>query len=76
MIVGYTWKELRPCYLWLTPFIRVLDEVELDLSLPECVQMSSGGLSVICPNINVDQAHRQQVHNISLSYFVSFDSDL
>lgn len=33
--------------------------------------MNSGGLHLICPDLNVDESHRIQSHNISLDMFVS-----
>lgn len=32
------------------------------------------GLQLICPDVNLDESHRIQSHNVSLDMFVSHDS--
>ncbi|CAG9118059.1 hypothetical protein JYU34_003686 [Plutella xylostella] len=71
-VSGYTWDTLEPCYSWLAPFVSAV-RAEGAVSVVrggdgEFVH-SAGGLQLICPDLNVDESHRIQSHNVSLDMF-------
>lgn len=67
-----------PCFNWLKPFAQTLLECGSDegvQSLPnhDGVNSGSDGLSKICPDMNPEQSHRMQIHNVTMGLFVSLN---
>ncbi|KAI5631334.1 hypothetical protein NE865_15964 [Phthorimaea operculella] len=71
-VSGYSWESLEPCYRWLAPFVSVVREDGAVCVVRggdgEFVQRSSG-LHHICPDLNADESHRIQSHNVTLDMF-------
>lgn len=73
-VIGFSWEGLERCYRWLTPFVEVV-RAEGSVCVVrggdgEFVQRAAG-LDLICPDLNLDESHRIQSHNITLDMFVS-----
>ncbi|XP_063357982.1 G1/S-specific cyclin-E [Cydia amplana] len=73
-VSGWTWEVLEPCYRWLAPSVAVV-KAEGAVSAVrggdgEFLQRAAG-LHLICPDLNVDESHRIQSHNVTLDMFVS-----
>lgn len=76
---GYSWEALEPCWRWLAPCVEVVREAG-----SVCVvrngdgefMQRSGGLDLICPDVNLDESHRIQSHNVTLDMFVSIKCSL
>ncbi|KOB78665.1 Cyclin E [Operophtera brumata] len=70
----YPYSALEPCYRWLCPFVSVVRAEGAVCVVRggdgEFVQRGAG-LPLICPDINLDESHRIQSHNVSLDMFVS-----
>ncbi|XP_023949683.1 G1/S-specific cyclin-E [Bicyclus anynana] len=68
---GYSWQALRPAHAWLAPFAGVLRAAGGVRALrggDEHVHCGAG-LRLICPDLNVDESHCIQAHNVSLDMF-------
>ncbi|CAB3239603.1 unnamed protein product [Arctia plantaginis] len=71
-VSGYSWESLEGCYRWLTPFVEVVRAEG-----PVCVVRGgdgeflqrAAGLDLICPDVNLDESHRIQSHNVTLDMF-------
>ncbi|KAJ2940692.1 hypothetical protein O0L34_g14801 [Tuta absoluta] len=73
-VSGYSWEALEPCYRWLAAFVSVV-RAEGAVRVVrggdgEFVRRCSG-LHHICPDLNADESHRIQSHNVTLDMFVS-----
>ncbi|GBP54664.1 hypothetical protein EVAR_47166_1 [Eumeta japonica] len=71
-VSGYEWKVISPCYEWLQPFVQVVrseGEVTAVRAGDDDFMRGSGGLAVLCPDINTDESHRIHVHNVTLDMF-------
>lgn len=71
---GYSWEALEACWRWLAPFVSVV-RAEGSVCVVrgadgEFVQRAAG-LDLICPDVNLDESHRIQSHNVTLDMFVS-----
>ncbi|CAH2049915.1 unnamed protein product, partial [Iphiclides podalirius] len=71
-VSGYSWESLAACHRWLGAFVRVVRE-RGGVSVVrggdgEFVQRAAG-LDLICPDLNLDESHRIQSHNVSLDMF-------
>ncbi|KAI8438035.1 hypothetical protein MSG28_010687 [Choristoneura fumiferana] len=71
-VSGYSWEALEPCYRWLAPSVAVVRESGPARAVRggdgEFLQRA-GGLDLICPDLNVDESHRIQSHNVTLDMF-------
>ncbi|XP_028158965.1 G1/S-specific cyclin-E1-like [Ostrinia furnacalis] len=71
-VSGYSWEAIEPCYAWLAPFVRVVRSEGAVCVVRggdgEFVQRGAG-LQLICPDLNMDESHRIQSHNVSLDMF-------
>lgn len=71
---GYSWEELEPCWRWLAPCVSVVRGEGAVCVVRggdgEFVQRAAG-LDLICPDVNLDESHRIQSHNVTLDMFVS-----
>nr|BAG85355.2 cyclin E [Bombyx mori] len=71
-VSGYKWESLSECYTWLEPFARSLREAgaggQVRAADGEFVQPAAA-LRHICPDINPDESHRIQQHNVTLDMF-------
>ncbi|XP_045775969.1 G1/S-specific cyclin-E isoform X1 [Maniola jurtina] len=71
-VSGYSWEVLQGCYTWLTPFVSCVRAAGGVSAVRggdgEHVQRGAG-LQLICPDLNVDESHRIQMHNVSLDMF-------
>ncbi|KAJ8736648.1 hypothetical protein PYW08_007304 [Mythimna loreyi] len=71
-VSGYSWEALEPCWRWLAPCVEVVREAGA-----VCVvrngdgefMQRAGGLDLICPDVNLDESHRIQSHNVTLDMF-------
>ncbi|KAJ0182786.1 hypothetical protein K1T71_002155 [Dendrolimus kikuchii] len=71
-VSGFSWEGLEPCYRWLAPFVDVV-RAEGSVCVVrggdgEFVQRAAG-LDLICPDLNLDESHRIQSHNVTLDMF-------
>ncbi|XP_026319827.1 G1/S-specific cyclin-E [Hyposmocoma kahamanoa] len=71
-VSGFSWESLEPCYRWLAPFVQVVREEGAVCVVRggdgEFVQRAAG-LDLICPDLNADESHRIQSHNVTLDMF-------
>ncbi|CAG9580992.1 unnamed protein product [Danaus chrysippus] len=71
-VSGYSWSSLEPCYTWLSPFVSAVREAGGVAGVRggdgDHVQRAAG-LRLICPDLNLDESHRIQTHNVSLDMF-------
>lgn len=73
-IAGYNWDVIEPCYKWLEPSARLIQSADIRPVVKGGggdSDWGAGGLATICPDLNTDDAHRMQVHNVTLDMFVS-----
>ncbi|XP_049873706.1 G1/S-specific cyclin-E [Pectinophora gossypiella] len=71
-VSGFSWESLEPCYQWLAPFVAVV-RAEGGVCVVrggdgDHVQRGAG-LHHICPDLNADESHRIQSHNVTLDMF-------
>lgn len=72
-VSGFAWEAVRACHAWLAPAAALLaadGACVLRAADGEFLQ-SAAGLHLICPDINTDESHRVQQHNVTLDMFVS-----
>ncbi|XP_064072144.1 G1/S-specific cyclin-E isoform X1 [Vanessa tameamea] len=71
-VSGYSWEALEPCHRWLAPFVRAVRRAGSVAAVRggdgEHVQRAAG-LRLICPDLNLDESHRIQTHDVSLDMF-------
>lgn len=71
-VSGYSWESLSPCYAWLAPMVGVVRAGGAVCVVRggdgEFVQRGAG-LDLICPDLNLDESHRIQSHNVTLDMF-------
>ncbi|XP_013192006.2 G1/S-specific cyclin-E1 [Amyelois transitella] len=71
-VSGYSWEALEPCYAWLAPFVaavRAAGAVSVVRGADGEFVQKAAGLDLICPDVNLDESHRIQSHNVSLDMF-------
>ncbi|CAH2102959.1 unnamed protein product [Euphydryas editha] len=71
-VSGYSREALEPCRRWLAPFARAVQRAGAVAAVRggdgEHVQRAAG-LRLICPDLNLDESHRIQTHDVSLDMF-------
>ncbi|XP_047025009.1 G1/S-specific cyclin-E [Helicoverpa zea] len=71
-VSGYSWEALSPVVSWLEAAARVVRAAGAVCVVRggdgEFVQRG-GGLDLICPDVNLDESHRIQSHNVTLDMF-------
>lgn len=73
-VAGYLWSGIAECYAWLAAGARVLRAaggVRVVRGGDGEFLQRGAGLRLICPDLNPDESHRIQSHNVSLDMFVS-----
>ncbi|XP_068626608.1 G1/S-specific cyclin-E [Battus philenor] len=71
-VSGYSWEALEGCYTWLSAFaaeIRARGAVGVVRGGDGEFLQRAAGLHLICPDLNPDESHRIQSHNVSLDMF-------
>ncbi|XP_053622183.1 G1/S-specific cyclin-E [Plodia interpunctella] len=71
-VSGYSWESLGACYSWLAPFVRAVraaGAVSVVRGAHGEFLQKAAGLDLICPDLNVDESHRIQSHNVCLDMF-------
>ncbi|XP_045523890.1 G1/S-specific cyclin-E [Pieris brassicae] len=71
-VSGYSWEALESCHRWMAAFAA-----GVRAEGAECVVRGGDGehvqraaeLSLICPDLNMDESHRIQAHNVTLDMF-------
>ncbi|CAH0724522.1 unnamed protein product, partial [Brenthis ino] len=71
-VSGYSWDALEPCYTWLAPSAAAVRRAGGVAAVRggdgDHVQRAAG-LRLICPDLNLDESHRIQTHDVSLDMF-------
>ncbi|XP_041975567.1 G1/S-specific cyclin-E [Aricia agestis] len=70
-VSGYSWESISPCYRWLSAGARAVRGGAARAvrgADGEHVQRA-GGLRLLCPQLNADESHRVQQHNVTLDMF-------
>ncbi|XP_038207883.1 G1/S-specific cyclin-E [Zerene cesonia] len=71
-VSGYSWEALSASYAWLQPFARVVrgaGGVRVVRGADGEHVQRAAGLHLICPDLNLDESHRIQAHNVTLDMF-------
>ncbi|KAM3960844.1 cyclin E [Aphomia sociella] len=71
-VSGYAWGALEACWRWLAAAARAVRAAGGVRAVRggdgEFVQRAAG-LDLICPDLNLDESHRIQAHNVTLDMF-------
>ncbi|XP_026758628.1 G1/S-specific cyclin-E [Galleria mellonella] len=71
-VSGYAWEAVAACWAWLAPFaaaVRAAGGVRVVRGGDGEFVQRAAGLHLICPDLNLDESHRIQSHNVTLDMF-------
>ncbi|XP_059058330.1 G1/S-specific cyclin-E [Achroia grisella] len=71
-VSGYAWEAVSACWRWLSPFaasVRGAGSVRVVRGGDGEFVQRAAGLHLICPDLNLDESHRIQSHNVTLDMF-------
>ncbi|XP_072947319.1 G1/S-specific cyclin-E isoform X2 [Epargyreus clarus] len=71
-VSGYSWEALAACWAWLAPSaaaVRAAGGARVVRGGDGEHVQRAAGLRALCPDLNPDESHRIQAHNVTLDMF-------